>query len=303
MSTATSAASSPAQPGPAERLRQVWAAARLDLLRLERGRHRLARLVLMGLPVLASAVVALVVLKMAEQPFSEVLVVGSGSRTPVQTLSNAVALLWPLMLRFCVFLAALDVFGGLFRGELSERTLHHVFLQPLRRETVTVGKFLAGLLVLLRLGVISWLLALAAWLLPHGLAGFRAIFTGAGLKVVFSFLLALVLALAAYGGIFLLAGMLSRGPVLVGAAIWIWEGLAAFLPASFQKLTVAYWINSLRPVPALGEAEGMLAMFRQDAQPAPALASIAACLFVGAVTTAAAAWWSRRLELSYGARD
>ena len=302
MSTAATTAPTPA-PGHADRLRQVWAAARLDLLRLSRGRYRHARTLLMGLPLLVAVVVATLIAIVAQQAFTEVLTMPGGNRAPMRSLSDAVTVLWPLSFRFCVFLGAIETFGGLFRGELSERTLHHVFLQPLRRETVTIGKYLAGILVLARLGAVVWLLSLVVWLAPHGLAGLATLFSGSGLKAIFSYLLALILGLAAYGGLFLLAGMLARGPVLFGAALWMWEGMAVFLPTAFQRMTVSYWLNSLMPVPATAEARGFLAMFRQDAAPAPLLLSVVVCLAIGAAGAAAAAWWSRHLELAYGAKD
>ena len=268
-----------------DRLAQVWAATRLDLVRLNRGRFRRARQLLIGLPVLASALVALVH--------------GTGGLSPTQTLTEALMWMWPLSLRFCVFLAIIDVFGGLFRGELSERTLHHLFLQPLRRETITVGKWLSGILTVGWMGAVSWVLVLVLWLLPHGPgAVFATLISPIGLKFLFSFLLALTLGLAAYGGLFLLAGMLARGPMMVGAAIWLWETVALFLPLTLQRFTVSYWINSLLPLRV--PPKWMLA---QEVEPASLWASVLACLLIGASCTAAAAWWSRHLQLAYGAKD
>jgi ABC-type transport system involved in multi-copper enzyme maturation permease subunit len=198
-----------------------------------------------------------------------------------------------------VFLAAVDVFGGLFRAELAERTLHHVFLQPLRRETVTIGKYLAGVLSLLGLGSLSWLIVLVAWLAPHGPAAVvGTLLSATGLKFLLSHVLALALALLAYGGLFLLAGMLARGPVVVGVMVWVWELLAIFLPTSFKRFTVAYWFNSLLPLRI--PPKWMLA---QEAEPATALAAVVVCVGFGAACTAVAAWWARHLQLSYGARD
>jgi ABC-type transport system involved in multi-copper enzyme maturation permease subunit len=282
-----------------DRLRQVWAATRLDLTRLSRGRYRRARQLLIGLPVLASGLVALILIKTSEPAFVEVLSDGNETQNPTQSLQFAVKFMWPLSLRFCMFLAAIDVFGGLFRGELAERTLHHLYLQPLRRETVTVGKYLAGLLTLGRMGAICWLLVLFCWLIPHGPAiAFSTLFSGLGLKILFSYILALLLAMAAYGGLFLLAGMLARGPMMVGAALWLWETLAIFLPLTLQRFTVSYWVNSLIPLQVLDKP-----MLAQEVAPASFPASVVVCLLIGAGCTAGAAWWSRHLQLAYGAKD
>ena len=196
-------------------------------------------------------------------------------------------------------MAAIDVFGGLFRGELAERTLHHLYLQPLRRETVTVGKYLAGLLTLGRMGAISWVLVLVCWLIPHGPGVlFSTLFSALGLKVMFSYFAALMLALVAYGGLFLLAGMLARGPMMIGAVLWLWETMSIFLPLTMQRFTVSYWVNSLLPMPV-----PLKTMLAQEVAPASPFAAVLACLFIGATCTAVAAWWSRHLQLAYGAKD
>ena len=45
-----------------------------------------------------------------------------------------------------IFFGCLGVFLRLIRGEVAEKTLHYLFLAPLRREALVVGKFLAGVL-------------------------------------------------------------------------------------------------------------------------------------------------------------
>src|SRR5262249_39565378 len=46
--------------------------------------------------------------------------------------------------RFGIFFACLGVFMRLLRGEVAERTLHYLFLAPVRREALLVGKFVGG---------------------------------------------------------------------------------------------------------------------------------------------------------------
>jgi ABC-type transport system involved in multi-copper enzyme maturation permease subunit len=48
--------------------------------------------------------------------------------------------------RFGIFFGCLGLFLRLVRGEVAERTLHYLFLAPLRREALLVGKFVAGVL-------------------------------------------------------------------------------------------------------------------------------------------------------------
>ena len=50
-------------------------------------------------------------------------------------------------LRLGIFFGCLGLFTRLFRGEMMERSLHHYLLAPVRRELLTLGKFLAGLII------------------------------------------------------------------------------------------------------------------------------------------------------------
>ena len=45
-----------------------------------------------------------------------------------------------------IFFGCLGLFLRLVRGEVAERTLHYLFLAPLRRDALLVGKFVAGVL-------------------------------------------------------------------------------------------------------------------------------------------------------------
>src|SRR5437899_6562977 len=47
-------------------------------------------------------------------------------------------------LRFGIFFGCLGIFTWLLRGEVVQRSLHYYFLAPMRRETMVIGKYLAG---------------------------------------------------------------------------------------------------------------------------------------------------------------
>ena len=51
-----------------------------------------------------------------------------------------------MYLRLFIFFGCMFVFMNLFRGEMLDKSLHFYFLAPIRREVLTVGKYLAGLL-------------------------------------------------------------------------------------------------------------------------------------------------------------
>ncbi len=51
-------------------------------------------------------------------------------------------------LRLAIFFGCLGIFMYLFRGEMSNRTLHFWFLAPARREVLLAGNDAAGLIAL-----------------------------------------------------------------------------------------------------------------------------------------------------------
>ena len=59
-----------------------------------------------------------------------------------------------------------------------------------------------------------------------------------------------VLACAAYGSVFLCAGLLFRNPIVPAAVVLLWESANLFLPATLQKLGIIYYLQSLCPLAA-----------------------------------------------------
>src|SRR5688572_29067343 len=112
------------------RRRQVW-----EVLRMELGRSRSAWRNL-WLPFLA---------------FSPPLIIAghalqdSGCALPDETLILA-GIIQLFYLRVAIFFGCLGIFMRLVGGEVAERTLHYLFLAPVRREVIVLGKFLAGTL-------------------------------------------------------------------------------------------------------------------------------------------------------------
>lgn len=279
--------------------RQAWATARLDLRRLRRGRHARARLLLVGLPVLGAGILAIVMVRLADNPFSEVLIVGDGRRTPAASLGDLARVFWPLTLRFVLFLTCLELFSNLFRAEIADRTLHHLFLMPLRREVAVVGKYVSGVAIAFVLLALSWSLTTLLVLAPHGLGAMvRTLVSGEALRQAVAYGTSLLLAVMTYGALFLVAGMLFRSPQVVGVFVWIAEGLSTFLPQSIKQLTIIHYVTSLQPVKIPPEMA-----LAQVAEPARAPVAIAVLLLTSLAGVSAAGLLSRGLQLSYGAND
>ena len=291
----TVAAEAP-QPRP---LAQAWAVTQYELRRLLRARHALPRFGVMALPLVMALIVAAVRIAFSERgPSGDMQVFGT--TITLATDQTALARLFRLgHLRWIVFLAAAGLFSGLFSGERAERTLHHLFLQPVRRELLTLGKFAAAVLLLWCATFATWILTSATWLAPHGAgAMLGALLSWRGLSDMFAYGLVLLLAAIAYGGVFTLAGALLRSPPIAALGLLGWEALCAFLPVSFQRLTIFYWLDSLLPTRV--PAGSLLAVL---AEPAPWPLSVIACVAIGAAGVAAAAWRARGMELAYGATE
>jgi ABC-type transport system involved in multi-copper enzyme maturation permease subunit len=197
------------------------------------------------------------------------------------------------ILRFVVFFSVAQVFVRLIRGEILERSLHYHLLVPVRREVVAVGKYLGGLAtsaLLLGGGVaVTVLLGYA----PHGAAGLAHLASRQGLVELGAYLTVTLLACAAYGALFLLAGLFFRNPMVPAVLFLGWEIATPFLPGLLKLLSVVHYLGSLEPVPI---SQGPFALM---AQPVPPWIAVVALVAIAAGLVAVAARAMRRLEVTY----
>ena len=201
-----------------------------------------------------------------------------------------------LILRFVVYFGCVAVFVPLFRGDILDRSLHYYFLAPLKRQTLTVAKYLSGLLAALVLfnGV-----TIATWTLlylsfgPSGL--FEHLASGGGLLELAAYVLVTSLACIGYGAVFLAAGAYFKNPIVPAVAILGWESINALLPPVLKKVSVIHYLESLCPVSI--PANSGIAILADPASPWIAIPGI--LLVAGALVYAAAAR-ANRLEILYG---
>ncbi len=158
----------------------------------------------------------------------------NGSRIGSQAIfDTAVSVLY---LRFIV--PALGVFYGtsLIADEVEEKTITYLFTRPISRGAIVLGKYLA------------YLVGVTAVVLPSVALMFLIMVPFANMGILFGKLLAdlcvIALGLAAYGAVFLLAGVTFRRP-LVGGLVFVfgWEPLALVLPGYLRHLTIAYYLR------------------------------------------------------------
>ena len=106
------------------------------LFRLELGRQLFSRRAFQ-LYLLAFVPVALVTLWAVAEAKEDL----SG---PLEA-SPVFAVLFSVYLRIPIFFGCLVLFMNLFRSEILERSLHYLFLAPVKREVVVAGKYVAAL--------------------------------------------------------------------------------------------------------------------------------------------------------------
>jgi hypothetical protein len=205
-------------------------------------------------------------------------------------------------LRLAIFFGCLGIFMYLFRGEMSNRTLHFWFLAPARREVLLVGKYAAGLIASSVIFGGGALLALAALLWPHDAVEVQAFWNSGGMGHVFWYAAAAVLGCVGYGSVFLAVGMYVRNPIIPAAVLLAWEGANGIFPAVLQKVSILYYLQSLCPVPAPMEddAPALIKLLAAPAAPASGPEAILGLLVMTAFVLWIGSLAVRRMQISYG---
>jgi hypothetical protein len=205
-------------------------------------------------------------------------------------------------LRLAIFFGCLGIFMYLFRGEMSNRTLHFWFLAPARREVLLAGKYAAGLIASVAIFGGGALLMVAAMLWPHDPVEVQAYWNAGGLSHVFWYGAAAALGCVGYGSIFLAVGLYLRNPIVPAAVLLAWEGVNGILPHALQKMSILHYLQSLCPVPAPMEADAptLIRLLAAPAAPASRPAAILGLLLLTAFVLWIASVAVRRMQISYG---
>jgi ABC-type transport system involved in multi-copper enzyme maturation permease subunit len=172
-----------------------------------------------------------------------------GARTPsIADATEIFAVLFQtFVLRLSVFLSCALMFSQLFRGEVLEKTLHFYLLSPVRRQVIAVGKYLAGVsAIALLFGTTTVLENVLIYAPSPSMSAF--FLEGPGLSYLARYVLVIVLACAAWGAIFMLAGLLFKNPIICAFVLGLWEAFYFILPEGLQKLTVMHYLQSLLPI-------------------------------------------------------
>jgi hypothetical protein len=206
-------------------------------------------------------------------------------------------------LRLAVFFGCLGIFMYLFRGEMSNRTLHFWFLAPARRDVLLAGKYAAGLIASAVIFAGGAMLTLAAMVWPHDAVEVLAYWNAGGMGHVFWYAAAAALGCVGYGSVFLAVGMYFRNPIIPAAVLIAWEGINGILPHLLQKMSILYYLQSLCPVPAPMDADTpvLIRLLAAPADPASRPGAILGLLLLTALVLWISGLAVRRMQISYGA--
>lgn len=199
-----------------------------------------------------------------------------------------------LWLRFMIFFSCAFLFSQLFRAELLEKTLHHYYLVPIRREAVVLGKFLTTLIASVLLFSTATALTYFLFFWP-ATEGRDFLLTTVGIEHMLRYIAIAALACVSYGALFLLIGLIFRNPMIPGLFVLCWETFTYFLPSLFQHLSFTLYLHGLMPVTILN---GPFEISIEP--PSPAVSAVELLL-----ASAGLVWFSsflvRRIQITYTA--
>jgi len=162
-------------------------------------------------------------------------------RAPFNPIQVFGVLLSTAVIHFLVAFVSLFYGTALISEEVDDKTLTYLFVRPISKPLIMLGKFAAFIWI-------SSILVLPSVILCYLILylGRQPIFEDAAvlakdLGVVF-------LALLAYGSLFALLGAWLRHSMLVGLLYAFgWEGIISYMPGVTRKLTLGHYIQSIFP--------------------------------------------------------
>ncbi len=138
--------------------------------------------------------------------------------------------------------------SGVVRDDVEAGTMPYFLTRPLTRASFLSGKMLASFLMAIALVLPSLVLVYYAVVSPSGWGEVGAQFPSLARSLGIA-----ALGLAAYNGIFALAGTVLKRPLLAGLVfVFGWQALATFVPGRARLATVAHYMTSLVPGSSAG---------------------------------------------------
>ncbi len=210
---------------------------------------------------------------------------------------------WPqiiLGLYFTILLpiAALLVATSIIAEEIEDKTLTYILTSPLNKKAFLAGKFFIYLLYLILMTLLSIFLS--------SLINFQAVmFSSFQLKIILRVMFAALLAITAYGGLFLAMSALNPRRAVVIGFIYIfgWESIVQYMPGLTQKFTLAHYVKSLLPYSLDNKAGGLKSFLFFELTPTPFWQSLLTLLLLAAIFIILALLIFNKKEITLGEGD
>jgi len=200
--------------------------------------------------------------------------VRDGVRTTFRITGPAIfgMMIWILYVRIIVPLLGVFYGTSLMADEVEDKTITYLFVRPVRRGAVLIGKYLAYLACTVFVVLPSVMLVYLLVVPIQGTLGGSFIDLLKDLAV-------LALGLAVYGALFAFIGAKFKRPLLVGLVfIFGWEQAALLFPGYMKRFTVAYYLQGL--VPHAMPNDGVVSLIQGFFRESPTLAGSLVALFV-----------------------
>lgn len=150
-------------------------------------------------------------------------------------------MVWAFFVRFSVPVLAVFYGTSLIADEVEDKTITYLFVRPIRREAVLLGKYLAYLVCTIAV-VLPALVVVWGLVVPIGGS------LGAAFTDLLKDLGILAVGLVVYGAVFAFVGARMKRPLVTGLLfVFGWESIVMALPGAFSRFTVAYYLQGFIP--------------------------------------------------------
>ncbi len=187
-------------------------------------------------------------------------------------------MMWLLYIRFIVPVLGMFYGIGLIADEVDDKTITYLFVRPIPRSAVLLGKYLAYV-------VCTTLLVLPSVVLVYFLIvpiGGGSI--GAAFPALMMDLGVLALGIASYGAVFGWVGTRLKRPLVIGLVfIFGWEPGVLLFPGYLKRATIGYYLQGLVPhaMPQDSAVNVLLQVFQEIPSVALSVSALAGITLVG----------------------
>jgi ABC-2 type transport system permease protein len=187
-------------------------------------------------------------------------------------------MMWLLYIRFIVPVLGMFYGIGLIADEVDDKTITYLFVRPIPRSAVLLGKYLAyvvctTLLVLPSVVIVYFLIV------PIGGGSI-----GAAFPALMIDLGVLALGIASYGALFGWVGTRLKRPLVIGLVfIFGWEPGVLLFPGYLKRATIGYYLQGLVPhaMPQDSAVNVLLQVFLEIPSVALSVSALAGITLVG----------------------